>query len=160
MKKIKLTQGKFALVDDEDFLWLSKWKWRYKSGKQVAIRTNLPASNGRSKTEISMHRALKNSPKTVYISHRNGDYLDNRKSNLRVCLRTETSMGQRKKSTVMTSRFKGVCFKKDRTNWHAQIMKNGKNYYLGVFDSEEDAALAYNEAAQKMFGEFARLNEL
>ena len=100
MKKIKLTQGKVALVDDGDFEWLSQWKWTYKNGG-YAYR-----SIG-SKGHIFLHRAIMKSPKNLEIDHINGNGLDNRRSNLRFATHKQNIRNQQKQKN-RTSKYKGV----------------------------------------------------
>ena len=95
----------------------------------------------------------------VDIDHINGNGLDNRRENLRVCSRSQ-NMGNCKKHADGSSRFKGVCWNKNRNKWYARICLNYKPYPLGSYLNEEDAARAYNKAAIEKFGEFARINEI
>ncbi len=154
MKEIPLTQGKFAIVDDKDYDWLSKWKWCYNSG--YAVRMS-PGVNGKQR-KILMHREILQTLKGTETDHINGDRLDNRRYNLRVCTHSQNMMNQRK--TRGCSRFKGVHWHKAHKKWHAKIKKERKNQHIGYFDVEDNAALAYNEAATELFGEFASLNEV
>ena len=154
MKKIKLTQGKFALVDDDDFEWLSQWNWHYGNG--YAVRQS-PRVRGKQR-RIYMHREILQPPKGMQTDHINRTRSDNRRSNLRVCTSSQNQWNQHK--IRGSSRFKGVSWHKIGKKWQAQIIKNQKHIHLGRFDSEEDAARAYNKAALNYFGEFARLNVL
>ncbi len=116
---------------------------------------------------LSLHRFLMglkpNDPHVV--DHKNHDTLDNRYSNLRVCTRSENQRNRRKphhSSTgkPTTSLYKGVRWHKKSRKWEAQICIDRKNKYLGLFDKEVDAALCYNQAAIKHFGQFACLNKV
>ncbi len=169
MKKIELSQGKFTTVDDGDYEWLNQWKWHYQSNRRKyckeedsEIETGYAVRNQRIKggrqITIFMHKLILDTPKGMDSDHKNGDGLDNRRSNLRICTRSQNNMNQIK--TKGSSRFKGVSWNKQKERWSSQIQKNGKSSYLGIFDDEEEAALTYNNAAQEMFGEFARLNVL
>ena len=154
MKKIPLTQGKFTIVDDGDFEYLKNFKWSFAKG--YAVRNNKIKGNFR---HLFMHRIiLKPSPK-MFTDHINHNKLDNRRCNLRECTMSQNLMNQ-KVSSVSTSGYKGVHFLKDRQKWQVEIMVFYKKIYLGQFDNKLDAALAYNKAALKYFGEFACLNEL
>jgi len=93
------------------------------------------------------------------VDHINGDNLDNRKKNLRLCTYAENNRN-RKPLENKTSKYKGVGLNKNYKikTWQARIVKNSKRYSLGYFKNEKEAALAYNQAAKKYFGEFAYLN--
>lgn len=154
MKTIPLTQGRFAIVDDETYDELSKCKWAFhKSGtKCYAMRYVKDKC-------IYMHRHLLNPSSKELVDHIDGDGLNNQKANLRVCSRSQNGMNQSKTSLKRSSRFKGVSFARHRNKWEAYI-QYGKKVNLGLFKKEEDAALAYNAAALEYYGEFALLNRL
>lgn len=150
-KLIPLTQGKFAIVDANDFDSLSKTKWFTLSSKNNVFYA---VTGKRCKV---MHRIIMNAPDGIFIDHINHDGLDNRKINLRFCTRSQNTMNQRKPRNT-SSRFKGVSFHKTTGKWRASIKVGEKSKWLGLFGNEEGAAIAYNEAAIKYFGEFALLN--
>jgi len=104
-----------------------------------------------------MHREMMNAPAGMLVDHRNGDNLDNRRSNLRLATPTENSCNRRKK-TGGSSRYKGVTFNRRSGKWFARIRIHGKCIFLGTFESEVEAARAYDAAAKKYHGEFACLN--
>jgi len=162
MKQIPLTQGKFALVDDEDFEYLNQWKWHTSTNGLTMYATgHEPKANGVQKT-IIMHRlimGLKHGDGLV-IDHINHDGLDNRRSNLRICTQKE-NMRNRTSLTNSSSKHLGVTFYKDRVKaWRALIRVDGELNHIGYFQTEEQAAMAYNERAQKAYGEFASLNTI
>lgn len=107
---------------------------------------------------VAMHRAIASPAPGMEVDHINGDGLDNRRANLRVCTKSQNQRGQRVQGRNKTSVFKGVCWLKDRSRWGAHIKVSRKSVYLGTFKSEIDAALAYDAAARTYFGEFARPN--
>lgn len=157
MKKIPLTRGLFALVDDEDFERLSRHKWRANSGG-YAVRDS-PSVNGK-RHAIYMHREIMSPASGVVIDHINGDKRDNRRENLRVCSRSENLRNQRRRSDN-TSGFKGVnrhTQKGLRHPWIARVKVNHRGIHLGCFATPEEAARAYDAAALKHHGEFAHLN--
>lgn len=153
MKKIKLTQDKYTIVDDADFEWLNQWKWCYH--KIGYVFKKLWKRN----RALYMHRLIMNTPKGMETDHINGDKLDNRRSNLRVCTRSqnEANKGLRIDNT---SGYKGVYWNRKNKKWVANIGFNYKNIYLGEFNDRFHAMKAYNAKAKELFGEFARLNSI
>ncbi len=156
MKRIPLTQGKVAIIDDADFEEFSKYKWcAMKNGNTFyAVRNYAQPIQ----MNIWMHRVIMNAQKGQEIDHINGNGLDNRRYNLRLCTRSQNHQNQRIGGG--SSQYKGVCWNKQAGKWQAQIMLNYKTYYLGHFVNEIDAAKAYDRKAKGLFGEFARLNNI
>ena len=155
MKKIPLTQGKFVVVDDCDYDWLIRHKW-------YARKENRTYYAGRKSGKVisQMHReilGLKAGDKRQ-IDHINHNGLDNRRSNLRICSFAENHRNRQLNRRKHTSKYKGVCWYKAGCKWRAEIRCDYKLFFLGYFDSEIDAAKAYDRAARKLFGEFACLN--
>lgn len=147
MKKIELTQNKFALVDDADYEYLNSFKW-YFNGRYVSRQEN-------GKT-VYMHRQIIETD-LPRIDHINGDGLDNRRYNLRPCTQSQNNQNRRPNAG---KKYKGVYFRKDINKWRAEIKLNGKRTNIGVFVDIKDAARAYNIAAKDMFGDFAYMNEV
>lgn len=147
MKEIQLTQGKVTQVDDEDFWWLSQYKWvaSCERGRCYAVRKDL----GGSGRNIRMHREIMKTPKHLDCDHIDHDCLNNQKSNLRNCTRSE-NMQNSSKSTP-----KGVHWNRKRQYYQSSIRHNGENIHLGCFSTAEEAAAAYSFAAKVLFGEFA-----
>jgi len=96
---------------------------------------------------------------TERVDHINGNGLDNRRCNLRLCEHKQNMANQGSRKNT-SSKYKGVTFYKRDQKWQAKISPNGKTIHLGYFDSEIEAAKAYNRKAVEVFGEFARLNDL
>lgn len=160
MKKIPLTQGKFTIVDDEDFTLLSQWKWKYHRDRNnggYAVRTDYSKGRRNGKT-IAMHRVLFPDIPGLHVDHINRDKLDNRKENLRRCTKSDNQHNARMRKDN-TSGYRGVTWCKKRKLWLAMIRANGKPTPLGGFSDKKDAAIAYNIAASKYFGGFAHLNQ-
>ena len=155
--KIPLTRGKVALVNVRDFslicghLW-SAWKDNF--GHWYAI-TNVKL-NGRWRF-AAMHRMILRPPVDQEVDHVNGNGLDNRHCNLRLCNKAQQRRNARLQRNSTTG-FKGVCYKKANRNYTASIRINGVSKHIGSFPIPEAAANAYDAAALKHFGEFARLN--
>lgn len=155
-KEIPLTQGKVAIVDAADFDWLNQWKWHYhpdKNDKGYAVRT--PTINGH-QIKISMHRLIISAPDGALVDHIDRNGLNNCRNNLR--LASNSLNGHNTSSRPGTSRYKGVSFHKRVRRWHAQITTSGKTVSLGYFDTQSDAALAYNTAAIRVYGDQACIN--
>lgn len=159
MKTIPLSQGKVALVDDEDFCEVSRFKWyAYTNGRRVyAYRTLNKGKSGRGMQY--MHTFLMGKKKGIVIDHINRNGIDNRRSNLRQCTHEQNLLNQGKLGGC-TSIYKGVSRVGESKKWIAYINHNKKRYRLGRFDTEEDAAIAYNTASMKFFGEFAYINKI
>lgn len=159
MKKIKLNNDQFAIIDDQDFKLVNQFKWTYR--KPGYAHKHIPKTYS---DTISMHRLIMNAPKGKEVDHINGDKLDNRKSNLRFCTRKQN--GKNKGfSKNNTSGFKGVYWHRTKYKnkisgyWAARIACEGKKY-VKYFKNKLEAAHAYNELAKKYHGEFALLNKI
>lgn len=153
MKQIELANGKgFALVDDEDYERLNGYRW-YLGNSGYAGRT----TKGRGGRKITMHReVLGLAPgDKKQADHINGNRLDNRRRNLRECSHEENRYNVQK-TKGLSSGYKGVS--RDGQQWQVKITHNRTGYHLGLFDSETEAAIAYDHEARKLFGEFAKLN--
>ena len=154
MNKIPLTQGQFAIVDDEDFVELSRYKWHAsKSGYSGGFTAKRYIAKYKA---IFMHRAIMCPPDNMIIDHINHNTLDNRRVNLRIC--THSQNHQNRQQTRGKSLYKGVQWVSRQKRFQASIRKNNKRTHLGYFADETEAAKAYNKAAKIAFGEFARLN--
>lgn len=153
MKEIKLTQGKTAIVDDEDYERLKGFNWWAAKRRKAFYATRF--SDGKT---VLMHRQVLNIvKKEIKVDHRDRDGLNNQKINLRIATNSE-SMANRGVFKRSSSQYFGVHWHKLGKKWQARICKNRKATYLGLFSIESDAALAYNNAAIKLHGEFASLN--
>jgi len=160
MKEIQLTKGYSAMVDDADFEWLSQWKW-YAAVRETTVYASrgIKYSDGRWGV-ILMHRVIMGTTdRKVLVDHRNGDGLDNTRANIRLCTNSQNGMN-RGGLPGSSSRYKGVHFNKKRNRWIASIKVDETHSYLGAFYTEEDAARAYNYAANVYFGEYAKYNEV
>lgn len=154
MIEIKLTQGKVALIDDEDFERLNQWKWFYM--KSSASRTGYAVGSNNGAT-IRMHRLIMNAKKDEVLDHINGNGLDNCKHNLRFVTVAENQWNRHRKG-FGTSKYVGVNWQSKNKKWRAQIRHNGEKVYLGEFKNELDAVEAYDKAVIKYRGCLGRVN--
>lgn len=146
---IPLTNGGNAIVDASDAALMSayRWHWIDNSGIRYAV-------DGKTR----MHRVILRAKAGTIIDHANGDGLDNRRCNIRFASTAQNAMNKRKNRGQYTSIYKGVHLRKDTGRWRAWIERNNVREIIGNFKHEIDAALAYDERAKELFGEFARLN--
>jgi len=165
MREIKLSQGKIAIVDDEDYARLAEYKWSASPGHKTSYAVRSQSTGIKYKRRIIlMHKFLLGKPPfpRAEVDHINGDGLDNRRQNLRWCSHAENRRNEpRRKTNKTVSAYKGVFRHKAKNRpFRAQIKVNGKCLWLGAFATEKDAARAYNDAAKEHFGEFAYLNTI
>lgn len=152
-KTIKVGKSFTAIVDEQDYEIVSARLW-FSSRKLHCRYARTVLEDGRT---LSMHRLILGTNSTLDVDHINGNGLDNRRENLRVCTRSENLQNSRK-HCKSSSRFKGVYWEPRRKRWVAQIRHNKVKKYLGSFGSEVDAAAAYDSAAKNLFGDFANAN--
>lgn len=156
MKQIPLTQGKYAIVDDEYYAELIKYKWypHHTFNLCYAVRHTKCVKGKRGL--VYMHRQILNAPKGKMIDHIDRNDLNNRIANIRLCFNSQNQHNSKKQSDN-TSGYKGVSWHKHRKKWIAHI-RNGKLIHLGYFCSAVEAAKAYDDKAKELFGEFANTN--
>lgn len=147
-KIIYLTKGASCIVDSIDYQYLSQFHW--------SLNSNGYAVRHVAKSPEYMHRIIMSPTNGLTVDHINGNRLDNRRANLRLATVSQQHYNSKKRSR--TSRYKGVYWHKQRQKWHSSIRVDGHNVSLGLHKSERLAAISYDRAAARYFGEFARLN--
>jgi hypothetical protein len=145
--------GHVALIDAVDAHWLEKSKWYAVKHKRTHYL--LGQIDGR---RVRLHRMIMGEPVGMVIDHINDNGLDNRRSNLRVCTSQDNVRNMRKPRSGKTSKYKGVSLVRGERKYRAAIQIDGKAHVVGRFESQDDAARAYDAAALTVYGEFARLN--
>jgi hypothetical protein len=146
-------QGVPFLVDDDDYYWLSLCNWyllRTRSGKCYAQTTV-------AKKHHLLHRLVARTPEGMLTDHIDGNTLDNRRANRRHATRSENACNSDKRPGTR-SRYRGLYFSRRHNKWVARIRVDKRYVSLGYYANEVDAALAYDEAAGTLHGEFARRN--
>lgn len=152
MKQIPLSQGKFALVDADIYDYLMQWKWTYSGG--YAYRLKTVRGNSR---KIWMHRECNGTKEGEYTDHIDGNRLNNTRSNLRTCTYAQNNKNAKTRKDNKSG-YRGVYWEKSCNKWRVVISNDGKKLSVGLFDDIVEAAKAYNAAAKKLHGSFARLN--
>ena len=156
MKVLKLTQSKIAKIDDCDYVKVKEHTWFAHKSKKKSIKDNWYAGtnihiDGKYKT-VHLHTLIMKTPKGYDVDHIDGDGLNNQRSNLRICTRSENLRNQRKSKGA--SKYKGVSFFKTTNKWRVQL----KGKHIGLYNTEKEAAKVYNDVAIHLFGKFARIN--
>ena len=144
---IPLTRGLHALVDAEDYEWLNQYQWYAAISNRGIFYARRNSPDG----VVSMHRLIMQAPEGMVVDHINGNGLDNRRCNLRICTQYENALNSRPRADAK-SRFKGVY--PHHNKWKARV--GGR--YLGLFDDEVEAAKARDRKARELYGEHAWLN--
>jgi len=149
VKRIPLTNGCYAYVDAADYEWLNQWHWRAHPGGYAARREKGKV--------IFMHREIMQPPPGLIVDHISGNGFDNTRANMRNVTRRE-NMYNMGKHVATSSIYKGVHYSKRQRKWHAYITFHQRHYHLGTFDTEEEAAHAYDRRAIELWGAHARPN--
>jgi hypothetical protein len=162
MKRIKLSNAnKYTIVDDEDYERAKAHIWRMQKAKdRFYVSTAIKNPDGKWRY-MAMHRFIMGLTKDdrTLVDHRDGNGFNNRKSNLRLATTIQNAMNK-KTPASNTSGYKGVWWDRDKERWKSEIKVDGKKICLGSFSDKRSAAKAYNSAARKYFGEFAKLNKV
>jgi hypothetical protein len=151
VRYIPLTKGRYAIIDAADYERASEHKWCAScSGCRIYAYCHM---NGKT---VALHRFLTNAPKGMVVDHIDGNTLNDRRSNLRVCTQQQNLYNSRPKGK--SSHFKGICWDKGKRRWVVYVRYEGRNIYVGRFRSEINAARAYDRKAYECFGQYAYLN--
>ena len=153
VRRIPLTCGQFALVDAEDYYKLAKFQW-YANGPTKTKFYAVRKCNGK---QVKMHRVIMNAPDDLFVDHIDHNGLNNTRANLRLCSFAQ-NMRDVGSNVRATSRYKGVHWNKRMKRWAAAIQFEKKQYHLGYFKDETEAAKAYDKKASQLHKEFACLN--
>ena len=155
MKKIALTQGFVALIDDEDFELVSRHRWHAdKDHRNIYAITTVRKTDGR-RTTIMMHRLIMGMMVGIAVDHIDGNGLNNSKANLRIATTSENAMNRRPRKDSISG-LKGVSWCKARRSWQASIAVDKKRIHLGFYYTAIDAHAAYCAASVRYHGEFGR----
>lgn len=157
-RRIYLGEGKFTIVDEQDYYRYNDYRWSPQKKSRTYYAIRVVSNCEKTLRIVSLHREIMNEPKGLLVDHKNGDGLDNRRANLRTATKFDSVHNRRKRKTKTSSRYTGVNIDKETGRWVARIRNRGKRTWLGSFKDEAAAARAYDEAAKKYHGEFARLN--
>jgi hypothetical protein len=158
IRLIPVGQGKYAIVDADDYDRLAKYKWHVRNDGNTFYAFRWSSTRGgKKKQRLWMHHEIIDIPEGMVCDHINHNGLHNRKANVRPATSSQNSCNTRKRGKT-TSCYRGVSQDARLNKWIARIGANGRQIHLGVFDDEVDAAKAYDTAAKKYHGEFAVLN--
>jgi len=158
-RRIRLSQGRYAIVDPDDYARLSEHRWHAAKHTRsfYAMRTQWSGKLRRTVT-IMMHREIMHAPEGMVIDHINHNGLDNRKANLRLATLADNARNARYPKINTSSKYRGVWYNPKKKRWRATIGINNKRKQVGYFRNEINAARAYDEAAKKYYRDFAVLN--
>jgi AP2 domain/HNH endonuclease len=153
VKSLPLSMGLVAIVCDADYEAVALFKWTAQKGKNGCYYAYRRDAFGR---KVYLHREIVGAQPNETVDHKNGDGLDCRRRNLRRCTNAQNMQNMRRGRGI--SSFKGVGWFRRDSKWRAYIVQDAQQIHLGYFDHEEDAARAYDSAAIKLFGQFAKVN--
>ncbi len=167
MKELKLTKGMVTLVDDDDFFWLNQWNWVAAittTGCYASRCGRKKSDDGRNlgiKCRFLMHRVIMglmySTDPNVIVDHKDGNGLNNQRSNLRICSKLQNNVNRRAIKGCRSA-YKGVYWDLRHKAWTSEIRKGNYKKYLGLFSSEIEAAKAYDIQAFLWHGEYAQQN--
>lgn len=152
--EIVLVNGGTTIVDTADAILVAGFNWHRSTNGYVYADRN--------KLRLALHRLIAGAGDNEQVDHENGDPLDNRATNLRVCNPSQNSAnrGPDRRRGGTTSKYKGVSWSRSKNRWVVYVHVNGKTRYIGRSTDEFEAARMYDQAALEVWGEFARLNNV
>ena len=153
---IPLTKGYFTLIDADDYEWVSYYNWYTMTKSKNGIYAGRKINKGQH--TIYLAREIMDCPNDLVVDHINGDALDNRKQNLRICTHRQNMINRRKINISQNIPYRGVTKCRVSGRYITVIAPNRKRIQIGRYDSIEDAARAYDNAAKEVYGQFAKLN--
>lgn len=157
-KQIYLPNGLVVLVDDEDYDRLSVYNWSISGTNRIGYARRARKTGLLQYKNQYMHREILGiEDPNIFIDHKDGNTLNNQKSNLRLCNQSQNLANQGKQRDN-TSGYKGVSWHKNRKTWVGHVSHENKQVHVGVFDTAIEAAKAVDKKAIELFGEFAHLN--
>lgn len=158
-RRIRLTQGKYAIVDSDDYWELSKYSWyAHKAENSCYACRRVHGGKGKKTERMWMHRAVISVPAGLMCDHINHDGLDNRKANLRAATAAQNRINSRTARIKKSSKHRGVCWRAEQKKWFAYVYVGGRAVFTKYFDDATAAARARDRAAKKYHGQFAELN--
>ena len=156
-RRIPLTDGKYAIVDPPDYYRFGSLDWCANEFSYGTYAVRLNNKGDKSPKILSLHRLIIDAPPGLLVDHQNGNPLDDRLANLRLATNAQNSCNRKKRKNT-SSKYFGVSYINKFGKWRVKIKKNGKEFHIGYFSDEIEAAHAYDEAAKKYHGIFAKLN--
>jgi hypothetical protein len=158
-RRIRLTQGKYAIVDADDYWELSKYSWyAHKAENSYYAGRTVHMAKGKKTRIVWMHREVIAVPAGLMCDHINHNGLDNRKANLRAATAAQNRINSRTARIKKTSKHRGVCWSAEHKKWIAYVYVSGRAVFVKYFDDATAAARARDRAAKKYHGQFAELN--
>jgi len=157
-RRIKLTRGKYAIVDAEDFERLNKYKWHCTHCGYARCAVSKKFDKGRRQVDVYMHKLVCPAPDGMVVDHINRNGLDNRRANLRPATQKQNVWNRKFIRKAGKTRYNGIRWDKNKEKWQVRLTVNGRRRSFGYYADEIEAAKAYDRVAEKYRGEYAFLN--
>ncbi|MHC4185837.1 MAG: HNH endonuclease [Planctomycetota bacterium] len=157
-RRIKLTRGKYAIVDVEDFERLNQYKWHSTHYGYAKRAVSKRCGKGRKQVEVYMHKLVCPAPAGMIVDHINRNSVDNRRVNLRAATQKQNVWNRKFARKRGRTRYNGIRWDKNKEKWQVRLTIDGRRRSFGYYADEIEAAKAYDRAARKYRGEYAFLN--